>query len=280
MDVGESINVAMIFREKWTCPFPHETDFPPADNDLTGVGTTLGNRMEAGSGTATRADSSHHTAGAVPYPAITPVNVDGADYDLTLAAHHLIPAQESLKDCDILDYIDKERGVIKENLGYDVNGTQNGIWLPGPYAVDGWGAMTLEQEDLPDTAKRASTRAKRAAALPGKLSGEKFQGNYSMGAMEQTKRQFHDRHVDYSNFVRQYLEKIHVNMLMVELQYCDKCKNRGNEKLPPPLSLVARLNGLSKKLSGYLIWPPSSWVAPLYTSGWSVLMRAADRPGN
>jgi len=280
MDVGEAITVAMIFREKWTCPFPHESNIPAADNELEGVGTTLGKNMEAGSGTATRSDSSYHTANPVPYPNPAPVRIDDDDYDVTMAAHHLIPAQESLKDCPILEYIDKDKGVIKENLGYDVNGTQNGIWLPGPYAVDGWGDMTLEQEDLPETAKRATTKAKRQAALPGKLAGEQFQGNYSMGAMEDSKRQFHDRHVDYSNFVRQYLEKIHVNMLMVELQFCDKCKNRGSEKLPPPLSLVARINGLSRTLSGYLIWPPSSWRAPLYTSSWAVLMRAADRPGN
>ena len=282
MDVGEAVSVGMIFDEDWTCPFPHDVTIPPADNVLEGEGGKLGTRMKNGTGTGTRSDSSYLTAAANPVQDVGKVEVDGTEYELTQAAHHLIPAQESLKDCPILDYIDKDKGakILKENLGYDVNGSHNGIWLPGPYAVDGWGAMTLEQEDMPDTATQAKTIAKRQAALPGKLAGEKFQGNYSMGAMELCHTQFHDRHVDYSNFVRQYLEKIHVNMMMVEAMYCDKCKNRGDEKLPPPPGLVARLNSLSKKMAGYLVWPPRSWREPLYTSAWSVNMRAADRPGN
>ncbi len=83
-------------------------------------------------------------------------------YPLTCAAHHIIPAQEALKGHPILEFMCKkgepqkflkngkaenvtvENAKVCGNVGYNINGLQNGVWLPGNYAVGGGKAgMTM-----------------------------------------------------------------------------------------------------------------------------------------
>ena len=79
------------------------------------------------------------------------------EYPLTCGAHHLIPAQEALKGHPILRYMckgydgekqdfrkngDPDPAVVTQskvwgNVLYNINGSQNGVWLPGNYAVGG-----------------------------------------------------------------------------------------------------------------------------------------------
>jgi hypothetical protein len=274
MQLGEPVGIAVVLDQESECPLEHKKEpVKPADNALVGVGETLGRKMERGSSTITRPEFRSAEPGKAQCPdhGPEPVSVESETYPVTLAAHHLIPAQESLKEHKILQYIEKEKGALEENLGYDVNGAENGVWLPGPYAIEGWGDMTLEVEDLPTSTKRKAIADKRRAALPAKTQGLKFQGNYAIAAQLEFNAQFHDRHVDYSKFVSRQLEKIYLLFRLNQAYRCAQCK-KNTEKIAPPRSLIARLNTLSGRLRTYLIGNPVAWRSPVFTSAWSEYM--------
>jgi len=271
MQFGEPVGIAVVLDQEIECPLDHEKKkVDPATNRLVGVGTTLGQRMRAASSTVVRNEFRSSEPASTPCPdhGPEPVTIDDESYPVTLAAHHLIPAQESLKGHKILRYIEKQHGVLEEDLGYDVNGAENGVWLPGPYAIEGWGDMTLEKEDLPTSTRRKAIAAKRRTALPGKLEGSKFQGNYAIEAQLEFNAQFHDRHVDYSKFVARQLEKIFLLFRLNHAYRCPKCKD-SSDKIPPPKALADRLNALSSRLRSYLVGDPSRWRSPVFTSAWA-----------
>lgn len=274
MDMGELIHIGIGNEYSMECPFSHDKKkIKPINNVLIGEGGKLGARMNSGERTILRSgdewgENSGNADTEMEYIE-EPIEVEGDMYPLTLAAHHLIPAQESLKGNQILRYIDKDQGKLEENLGYDVNGVENGVWLPGPYAIDDWGDMTLEEEDLPGNAKRKKAIEKREKALPQKVAGHKFQGNYAFAAQELCGRQFHDRHAGYSKFVSKQLSKVFLRYHFSETRRCEECKNRGGDKLTPSVSMASRLNSISQRLRTYLVGPPHSWKSPLFTSAWS-----------
>lgn len=273
MEIGELVTLGIYVDQEQECPFLHDdAQCKPADNELVGEGGKLGTRMTSGTSTVLRAefrDPGSPPKDPEPTYAENPIDVDGTSHPLTLAAHHLIPAQESLKGNKVLRYIEKSEGKLLENLGYGVNGIENGVWLPGPYAIDGWGDMTLEEEDIPTKATRKKAIQKRQAALPAKVQGFKFQGNYAIAAQELCGRQFHDRHAGYSKFVHRQLSKIFLVYHFSETVRCSKCSTRGDKKLAPPPSMVHRLNSLSSRLRPYLMGGAAGWRPPLFTSAWA-----------
>ena len=166
MEIGELASVAAPSQDAdEKCPFDHNR--PPDEevkNELGGVGTTLGSNMADGKGV-----HASLTGDKTPDPregGLRSVTIKVNDktielngkplpYPLTCAAHHLIPAQESLKGHPVLNWMcekgkqqDFLNGKAKApatvggsrvwaNAGYNVNGSQNGTWLPGNYAVGG-----------------------------------------------------------------------------------------------------------------------------------------------
>jgi hypothetical protein len=96
-------------------------------------------------------------------------------FPLTCAAHHLIPAQASLRDSTLVKWLvhgsvkaqtkdGKGTGKLSHNVGYDVNGSQNGIWLPGPYALRAGGAK-------PDAPKTKRSRSSKTSVMAGLKKG-------------------------------------------------------------------------------------------------------------
>lgn len=156
MEMGE-LTAVDVAGPNDQCPFDHDDKSKAIDNDLKGEGGTLGDRMRGGRSTyfekndakrqpAPNEDSSSNTFGvALPIylPKCTPEH-----FPVTCAAHHIIPAQASLRDSELLQWLvhgsmsaqtkggPSGSGRLKYNVGYDVNGSQNGIWLPGPYALN------------------------------------------------------------------------------------------------------------------------------------------------
>jgi hypothetical protein len=158
------------------CPFSHEKPNPHEKNELGGIGSKLGDNMAKapkaiGVNTSKPPVGADYTAGStekdprdrgahkITYVFVTVngerVTLDDGDlpYPLTCAAHHLVPAQESLKEHDVLRFMCKdeeeqdfrsgakeakaavEESMVWGNVAYNVNGCQNGVWLPGNYAV-------------------------------------------------------------------------------------------------------------------------------------------------
>lgn len=152
MEMLELTAVALAQDTAIECPFDHEAQEPPnVENDLIGVGETLGERMAHGQSTRRGQGGATET----PAPAVTagkPVRLPDHQpeaFPLTCAAHHLIPAQASLRDSDLVrwlvhgavkpqvkDATSSRTGKLRHNVGYDVNGAENGIWAPGPYALN------------------------------------------------------------------------------------------------------------------------------------------------
>ena len=171
MQVGEAVAPPGLFGKlKNECPFDHDLTDPPKvkKNLLIGKGSTLGSNMKHGKSTNLYdpyKPSSPLQKSIIPqkrngHPFFKNnankgrcIEIDFEDdkvrhYPCSCSAHHLIPAQESLKDHDILRYMCKKGGGKKHNhsyaggivwtdVGYDTNGSENGVYLPGSYAVGG-----------------------------------------------------------------------------------------------------------------------------------------------
>lgn len=274
------------------CPFDHDSTEPQkVRNELVGNGGTLGDNMEAGSSTILYTPLRSKLK-AVPNPDAkvgdTPIEIGEWLYPVSCAAHHLIPAQASLKKASkLLSFMKKSgRNKLWSDIGYDVNGQENGVWLPGNYAVGGQGtgdwvgapsAMDGDSE-LASVRRRAARRSSASSKLDG-VRHEVDPNNRKWRYVDQATRlfnaQFHDAHVDYNKFVLKILNKIGERMQVAREKNvgelaCPKCKKR-QEKIkaygvPPPFSLSARLNGVSGRLRGYLKGRRGHKL--VYTSRW------------
>jgi hypothetical protein len=151
------------------------------------------------------------------------------------------------------------------NVAYDVNGSHNGVWLPGNYAVGGgkggvkiWSdkvetrkrnkdknQLWVEKLDLvadewdsgdDDDEEEAADAMKRLldAGSPGtyQLAGTNYEISvfnpkwaYVKATMDAIGAQFHDRHEDYSKEVKDYLDKIHAAFENMHTKFYNKCED-------------------------------------------------------
>ncbi len=169
MEIGETISPPQLPSQGLDkeCPFEHNP--PPEDktkNELGGIGSVLGTNMAEGVGVGVHSygdgpkDPDPWKAGVRSVTIkvageVVKLRGEPLPYPVTCAAHHLIPAQESLKGHRILNFMCKkgekqdflnrkskapaavDGSMVWGNIGYNVNGCQNGGWLPGNYAVGG-----------------------------------------------------------------------------------------------------------------------------------------------
>jgi hypothetical protein len=322
MEIAEGIGPAIIPPEPLEeCPFEHEKPKNPnIKNELGGIGTTLGGNMRDGIGihkvsppfgpdysVVKKTDPDPRDADKLT--SIT-IKIDGETrklngkelpYPLTCAAHHLIPAQESLKvyprilrfmckDEDPQDFR-KSGKPAPANVegGTDVNGIQNGVWLPGNYAVGGgkkgigtWANKASdernhdandnwentcsddwitnsdpEEEEGPQSLVEALANASREEyMLPGKnfhINNGNPKWGYVKAAMDATGGQFHDRHGPYSTKVIQYLKKI---AEVYEIMYIRSKRDYPCEKC----KIATKPDGVTKDT---LVGPPYGIVSRL-----------------
>jgi len=331
--MNEAVKVPDIIG-KWDCPFPHDKKtWPTCANDFQGVGTTLGESLESGKQTIhdnnpekgsapdkvpkPSADKNMPSLYNIPRP-IALGGLEPPDLPLICAAHHLIPAQASLRGSKVVKYlyqgsakfnapgkkgktVTKGGGKLEANVGYDVNGSQNGVWLPGPYAL-----RKKKGKKLAGPRVRTLRRKKRTVlaemiedpeaedVVDETKGGEEPDGTkslqelrvsyyllYSIAAMLHVKAQYHDAHGKYSKFVLKCLNAIATELN--DLAYkglCDECpKRKKGDKLPPPYELVNRLNDVSNRLKSFLSGPPGGWRPNVWTSSMSVEFGKKDVMG-
>src|SRR5205807_1863113 len=126
------------------------------------------------------------------------------------AAHHLIPGNASLKRVPGLHkYISKKCTIkncqcsvsdfIAGDIGYNVNASENGVWLAGNYAV---------------------RRGQHGFGVT--WTAYAHQADYADAAMRAAGAQFHDSHPDYSNNVQKTLRTI-ANTLDLQYKQDHKC---------------------------------------------------------
>lgn len=158
-------------------------------------------------------------------------------------AHHLIPGNDSLGRSEL--YKEKKLGPIddgqdKDNIGYNVNSANNGVWLTSNYAVKGW------------------------------KSGHdnSFKKAYAFLAMNFSGRQFHDAHRSpYSSTVKDTLNELLTLLDTMKDEGCPFC-GEGESQSSPPYHLNARLNAISRWLKDHLQSDAKDWKDNIVTSNW------------
>jgi len=166
------------------------------------------------------------------------------------AAHHLIPGNAALKKSRLFKagkYL-RTNGMAAGNIGYNVNKGENGVWLPGNYAMRPWGTGGKEF-----TAKHGVS-AQDYANASMKVAG-----------------QFHDAHEDYSYFVRRCLDKV-----SEKLDAAKTCEHAPKDKDAVAQgnlhSLISRLDGISSRMKRMLSKTASAaqikqqWRKNIFTS--------------
>jgi hypothetical protein len=191
------------------------------------------------------------------------------EYSLQYAPHHLVPGNESLKgnplvaflgDDDVIaNFKDQVASVIKKgkSVGYDVNRAENGVWLPSPYAISMGSNLWGNEAGL--VALEAADGAAAVSLV------HQFRAAYVAESIKASGgRQFHMRHVDYSELVSKILEKIAEKLCNMVEGACPLDKgNAGDDKIEPPMGLKGRLDALSGQMKTLLVG--GIWRSPAFT---------------
>ena len=168
-------------------------------------------------------------------------NDEDTEYPVAFAAHHLIPGKASMGNAKALHRF-VEEGEICCNLGYSVDGNENGVWLPGLHAVNAKGLNVWrgpeaskalpDKEDIRNVAKVKPKMRKELQASgkdgirqqftykplvgknPGSGGAQAFRVDnmkwlYVQASMKYlSPRQFHDSHPAYSGKVLKQLGSV------------------------------------------------------------------------
>jgi A nuclease family of the HNH/ENDO VII superfamily with conserved AHH len=316
--LGEMVAVGFLSDVDVACPFHEKKHAHDAtkNNYLAGDAKKLGENLDDGSAStstiqrdAAAPDDRYRTPRKFPDPdetydeetrevQIVKGNED-CKYPVVYSAHHLIPAKESLKRADKLHkFIDKGKGKICCNLGYDVDGNENGVWLPALHAVNSkglalWGAASTDLPDEEDVGRKTVVRTEledgksrwsyspldgpKPASGPIAFEPTNMKWMYVQAAMTYSrvgKRQFHDRHPEYSSKVCDHLQAVADQLEALvgsggEEPTCQKCKDEAG-KPRPPIGLLGLLNKSSRWYRGKLVgrtrddeYYTSSWCGPM-----------------
>ena len=296
--IGEALTFALVSDPITDCPFqePNPPSVQPEKEDIHGDdrtsvqetqendGGVLGKNLVAGSpgkgGTwnALGAEPPRYQADQVDTKrskGTSKIRVRGdasGEYPYTVAAHHLIPGNAALYESDLFQkYMEKGGKIeipvkgtpttfeITEHIGYNVNGSHNGVWLPGSYAI------------------RATTSPVKGKSW-GDLFAEDAHKDWCFGYMASVARkadgQFHDTHVLYSSNVLKMLNRL-VIKLVKHQSACQQCQEK--KKTAPPYVIKGRLYKLSRYLRLQVATRPRRWKRAFMTSD-SVRTRVVENP--
>jgi len=255
MELGEIVNVDMIVDEKHeddTCVFCQSTE--PPEELINELEDSHDEDTEASTGDEAPTYRFKNDAGKLGTalggkPKPNEVTLGGKTFNAAVAAHHLIPGNAALKNSELFlsnEYLWKD-GKAKGNIGYNINAAKNGVWSPGNYGVRPWGT-------------KGATFESNNPKLKSK--------DLAFAAMESWRTQFHDAHADYSDFVRDCLDKLFDKLEAQEEIWCPEAKKK--EKKPdekdPLYVLVNRLDTISARMKRMLQFPTSNWKRNIYTS--------------
>jgi hypothetical protein len=169
---------------------------------------------------------------------------------VTVAAHHLIPGNAALKKSQIFQgkQLIWQDGKTNGNIGYDINRGQNGVWLPGNYAIRPWGPLGAA-----------------FIATHGPLSDR----HYAFAAIVVAEAQFHDAHETYSQVVLDALDRLHAKLAAISSGSCPEAPKQDPATRSLP-ALIGRLDAISWNLRRMVTFPASGWKQEVHTSRYSL----------
>jgi hypothetical protein len=269
------VGIALITPVTVECPFQDEADADVsvegenvADDDTDAAqslqdndGGVLGkNLINASPGKADTINKFYPPPQKSPEPRVDSktdparkVQVQGKPYKYKVAAHHLIPGEASLTNSDLYnDYMiagatfttgEGNEFKTRVNIGYNVNGNHNGVWLPGNYGI-------------------------RSSTGPGgktwsDITDDAWCFEYMRACVDEARGQFHDSHTKYSEAVLKALNAMAVKLALHQ-DSCDDCLSK--KEVDPPYQIKSRLYLFSRYLRGKLRRQPGTWKVPWYTS--------------
>ncbi|MDE1949437.1 MAG: AHH domain-containing protein [Burkholderiales bacterium] len=323
--LGEMVAVGLVAESQVDCPFhegQHQCDPEVKSVYREGNAEALGKNLHAGSkpesSTVVRGkgspDDRYRSNQVSPDPDLDSekareVSILAGDadciYPVAFAAHHLIPGKAALGRAKALHKF-LRKGEFCCNLGYSVDGNENGVWLPGLHAVNSNGlnlwSSRVAKRSLPDkedvravAGVKARMRHELEAAAgkalakyaykplvgptPGDAGAQAFRSDnlkwrYVQKSMAYLgARQFHDAHPAYSAKVQKHLGQVAARLAQLLERskkpgstQCPECKKRADAKPTPPIGLLGLLNKTSKWYRGRLVGRTRD--SEYYTSSW------------
>lgn len=246
MELNELVNVVAAADTELKCPFPHFSEEWPINKIPPPETVNDADKLS----NARKGDTDRRTELTLD----PPIDLGGGKESNVagFSAHHLIPGNEIWNDKGHPLHAwaaEKAKGShVKGDIGYDTNCAGNGLDLPSNKAIDGWSGQNPA-----------------------------VQLEYALAAMavDHGKRQFHDSHKAYSEFVWNVLEKVAAKIANQAGQPCPEkrknCGGEGEEKWDPPLGLVGRLHNVATRLKVHLRGEPTTWQAPVMTSRFAMM---------
>ncbi len=86
--------------------------------------------------------------------------------------------------------------------------------------------------------------------------------------MEQWGTQFHDAHAEYSDFVKDSLNKLYEKLKAQHDIWCPEAKKKEQkpDEKAPIYVLTMRLHTISRRMKKMLVFPTTNWKKNIYTS--------------
>lgn len=184
--------------------------------------------------------------------------------DMAAAPHHLIPGKAAMAESNLEKWTCASKGKIKEDIGYNIDCAQNGIFLPHLPEI----YWTKHKEGIP--------MAKFYGQTWSGLSGSSKE-SISFVVMQETWLQIHytdhdDPYEEMSPYASYDQECIDLcdelgNDITKRMKdsICPECGRKPKE-YDPPYEVVNEINQISKKLKNRITGKPTrwrSWVSPL-----------------
>lgn len=191
--------------------------------------------------------------------------------------HHLIPGNASMQPSSLEQWTCESKGKVIEDIGYNIDGAQNGIWLPH--------LPNIHWTSYFDKASKT-----RYCDVFGKWSALGVARKAGVGylVMSETWLQMHytdhddpyahvDNETNYDDEVKERCNLLG-DMMTSHFATSAKCKNKdeASGKYFPPYGLVQRINAISSRFRHRISGKPTwweSWVSPLAQDFTDALMR-------
>lgn len=209
------------------------------------------------------------------------------DVEIKAAPHHIIPGDAALAKSDLEKWTCASKGKIKEDIGYNVDGAPNGIFLPHlPHIHFTRHFEYLSADGQVKGETKTATKGKRKGQVVPKTFADIF-GPWSklpparrnaIGylVMNETWLQMHYTdhddpyvHVDHdTNYDGEVKDRCNLLANLMPTYFAPRCPHAKSDdgKFNPPYGLVSRINGISAYFRTRMTGKPTnwqSWVSPL-----------------